>query len=59
MENTFLSMYNMLDKVTVCGYQSHKRMTVVMDTLLELSKAHNIENEEKSYGNHDEQRKQA
>lgn len=40
MENTFLSMYNMLDKVTVCGYQSHKRMTVVMDTLLEMSKAH-------------------
>lgn len=40
MENMFLSMYNMLDKVTVCGHQSHKRMDTVMNTLLEMSKAH-------------------
>lgn len=48
MENTFLSMYNMLDKVTVCGYQSHKRMTVVMDTLLEMSKAHEEERKDEA-----------
>lgn len=54
MENAFLSMYNMLDKVTVCGHQSHKRMTSVMDMLLEMAKAHEEGRKDEEIADHSE-----